>query len=118
MTYTVYIVGSIRTRTVVQDTDVSKVEQLIVQELYSKMAKNGTKQQVFYTIKDAHIKASGTVKWGCGPASVMRHASDIESGCVIEHGVWYKDDKPSDFAMERYTYYSGRIHSVSHSMLL
>lgn len=106
MTYTVYIVGSIRTRTVVQDTDVSKVERLIVQELYSKMAKNGTKQQVFYTIKDAHIKASGTVKWGCGPAS---------DG---EHGVWYKDDKPSDFAMERYTYYTGRIHAVSHSMLL
>lgn len=107
MTYTVYIVGSIRARTVVQDTDVSKVEQLIVQELYSKMAKNGTKQQVFYTIKDAHVKASGTVKWGhgCGPAS---------DG---EHGVWYKDDKPSDFAMERYTYYAGRIHSVSHSMI-
>lgn len=114
MTYTVYIVGSIRTRTVVQGADVSKVEQLIVQELYSKMAKNGTKQQVFYTITDAHIKASGTVKWGhgCGPASVMCHAS------VMEHGVWYKDDKPSDFAMERYNYYAGRIHSVSHSMLL
>lgn len=106
MTYTVYIVGSIRTRTVVQGADVSKVEQLIVQELYSKMAKNGTKQQVFYTITDAHIKASGTIKWGCGPAR--------DGG----QGVWYKDDKPSDFAMERYTYYTGRIHSVSHSMLL
>jgi hypothetical protein len=109
MTYTVYIVGSIRARTVVQSTDVSKVEHLIVQELYNKMAENGTKQQVFYTITDAHVKASGTVKWG--------HASDIESGCVIEHGTWYKDDKPSDFAMERYTYYSGRIHSISHSMI-
>lgn len=110
MTYTVYIVGSIRARTVVQGTDTASVERLIVQELYSKMAKNGTKQQVFYTITDQRIKASGTVKWGhgCGPAS----------DGVMEHGVWYKDDKPSDFAMERYSYYAGRIHSVSHSMLL
>lgn len=107
MTYTVYIVGSIRTRIVVQGTDAASVERLIVQELYNKMAENGTKQQVFYTIADQRVKASGTVKWGhgCGPAS------------VIEHGVWYKDDKSSDFAMERYNYYAGHIHSVSHSII-
>lgn len=99
MTYTVYIVGSIRTRMVVQGTDAASVERLIVQELYNKMAENGTKQQVFYTIADQRVKASGTVKW------------------IGEHGVWYKDDKSSDFTMERYNYYAGHIHSVSHSMI-
>lgn len=112
MTYTVYIVGSIRTRIVVQGTDAASVERLIVQELYNKMAENGTKQQVFYTIADQRVKASGTVKWGhmsgggehgCGPAS--------------DNGVWYKDNKSSDFAMERYNYYAGHIHSVSHSII-
>lgn len=105
MTYTVYIVGSIRTRIVVQGTDAASVERLIVQELYNKMAENGTKQQVFYTIADQRVKASGTVKWG--------HMS----GSGGEHGVWYKDDKSSDFAMERYNYYAGHIHSVSHSII-